>query len=227
MVDRVKYFLLGLLFLVVAGVIAYDRWNAPATPQVGEAPDRTKAEVKGAEPQKVDPKPLAFGPNAKPDDDAERLRDRKGPNARPKERPVKPEPAPDGKPEKKPKKQPAKTHIVKSGENLEKISLHYYNTRAGIDWIVQANGLKDRNRIFLNQKLIIPARKESVSTKKTKPVKIPSRYVVKKGDGNLYRICARFYGSSGQGARIARIMEMNKLWSADVKAGTVLTLPPK
>ena len=27
MVDRVKYFLLGLLFLIVAGVIAYDRWN--------------------------------------------------------------------------------------------------------------------------------------------------------------------------------------------------------
>ncbi|MGH7163259.1 MAG: hypothetical protein ACREID_07230, partial [Planctomycetota bacterium] len=28
MADRVKYFLLGLLFLVVAGVIAYDRWNS-------------------------------------------------------------------------------------------------------------------------------------------------------------------------------------------------------
>ncbi len=226
MVDRVKYFLLGLLFLVVAGVIAYDRWNAPATPQVGEAANRTKAEVKGAEPPKVDPETLAFPTKPKPEDDAELLRDRKGPDAKPAKQPVKPDRKPQKKP-KKPKKQPARVHIVKSGENLEKIALYYYKTRAGIDWIVRANGLKDRNRIFLNQKLIIPARKESVSTKKTKPVKIPSRYEVKEGDGNLYRICARFYGSTGQGARIAKIMEMNKLWSADVKAGTILTLPPK
>ncbi|MDH3590742.1 MAG: hypothetical protein OER88_02620, partial [Planctomycetota bacterium] len=29
MADRVKYFVLGVLFLVVAGVIAFDRWNSP------------------------------------------------------------------------------------------------------------------------------------------------------------------------------------------------------
>ena len=36
MVDRIKYFLLGLLFLIVAGVIAYDRWNTDE----GEALER-------------------------------------------------------------------------------------------------------------------------------------------------------------------------------------------
>ena len=40
MADRVKYFLLGLLFLVVAGVIAYDKWNAPgAVPETADAGD--------------------------------------------------------------------------------------------------------------------------------------------------------------------------------------------
>ena len=50
---------------------------------------------------------------------------------------------------------------------------------------------------------------------------------VKSGDGNLYAICRRFYGASGQGARVARVMALNKMWSAEVKAGKVLRLPPK
>lgn len=231
MVDRVKYFMLGLLFLVVAGVIAYDRWNAPAAiPTVVDAggnATRVNAEVKSTQP-----KPLVFPPkpDSNPQDkDAEQLRDRKTPDATPNKPPNKnPKPKPI-------KKQPATLHIVKSGESLEVIALHYYDTRKGIDWIVRANGLKDRNRIYLNQKLIIPARKEPVSTNKSKqtrkirpkPAKVPARYVVKEGDGNLYNICRRFYGAAGQGSRIARIMELNQLWSADVKAGAILILPPK
>ena len=234
MVDRVKYFMLGLLFLVVAGVIAYDRWNAPAAiPTLGDASEhatRVNAEVNGAKPPDLSfiPKPDR---NQKAKEDAERLRGRTPDTTQKRNKKD-----PDAKPFKKEpakKKQPAKLHIVKSGDSLERIALHYYNTRKGIDWIVRANGLRDRNRIYLNQKLIIPARKESVSTKKKagkipkKAPKVPARYVVKEGDGNLYNICRRFYGTTGQGSRIARIMELNQLWSADVKTGAILILPPK
>ncbi|MDH3592580.1 MAG: LysM peptidoglycan-binding domain-containing protein, partial [Planctomycetota bacterium] len=63
--------------------------------------------------------------------------------------------------------------------------------------------------------------------KKTPKGKIPSTYVVKSSDGDLYAICRRFYGAQGEGARVARIMELNQLWSARVAAGTVLRLPAK
>ena len=50
---------------------------------------------------------------------------------------------------------------------------------------------------------------------------------MKQGDGNLYAICRRLYGREGQGARVARVMELNRLYSADVKAGTLLILPAR
>ena len=223
MVDRVKYFLLGLLFLLVAGVIAYDRWNSPATPE-SFGDNSARVDIDGSAPPTID---VPFVPQ----DD--RQPDRKEPVD--KLEPVEDEPIPaKKKPEpikKKPAEQkPDRFHIVKAGESLERIALQYYNTRAGVVWIVDANGLKNRNVIFQNQKLIIPARKEltkKAPVKKAPASKVPSRYTVKSGDGDLYAICRRFYGASGQGARIARIMEMNALLSADVKSGTVLKLPPK
>jgi nucleoid-associated protein YgaU len=132
-------------------------------------------------------------------------------------------------------------HVVRKGETLEKIALEYYRTRDGIAWIAEANSLRDVNRISANDKLIIPARKEmrrdgapesggtargSSSRPPPSTTRIPSVYVVKKGE-NLYAICRRFYGSRGEGARVARIMEINDLWSADVRAGTKLRLPPE
>jgi hypothetical protein len=55
----------------------------------------------------------------------------------------------------------------------------------------------------------------------------PSTYVVKSSDGDLYKICRKFYGSSGEGARVPRIMAANNLFSVNVKAGTRLKLPPR
>jgi nucleoid-associated protein YgaU len=117
---------------------------------------------------------------------------------------------------------------------LEAIAIKYYGTREGIEWIAKANRLGNANRIFANQKLIIPARKEmpkegaSGGTAAAKPsASVPSRYKVKQGDGDLYAICRKFYGREGQGARVARVMELNHLYSADVKVGTVLILPPR
>ena len=94
-----------------------------------------------------------------------------------------------------------------------------------------ANSLANPDRIFEKQKLIIPARKElrnsGRSRPRTIPKRIPARYTVKASDRDLYTICRRFYGTKGQGARVAKVMELNGLWSADVKAGTTLILPPK
>jgi len=241
MADRVKYFLLGVLFLVVAGVIAYDRWNSAGEPQ--EVADRSAGDT-GEDfdftSLKVDPD--ASSPRALPEPQPNRTEPVPGPfetERRPvvDVPPAPPTPAPTPRPEPKPAPPPApevsKTHVIKKGETLEKIALHYYGTRDGIQWIAEANRLDNANRIFANQKLVIPARKE-IAKGATKPApaeksdgKIPSRYTVKDGDGNLYAICRRFYGSEGQGARVSRVMEMNHLWSADVKAGTALILPSR
>ena len=128
MADRVKYFLLGLLFLVVAGVIVYDRWNPvtdpPSNQEANAASNRGTAEVG---PGLRVPKPT---PVVKPI-----------PMPKPIERPkVQPEPQP------KPIPAPTRYHIVKRGESLESIALSYYKTRKGTAWIVAANSLANRRR---------------------------------------------------------------------------------
>lgn len=222
MVDRVKYFLLGLLFLVVAGVIAYDRWNTP----VGADENRTngaRADVHAAPAPELDPPPLNVPHDPLPNEDPDEKK-----AAKPEPKPVQPKPLPP-----KPKPAPpakARVHVVKSGENLEGIAVRYYKTRAGVVWIVEANALKDKNKIFLNQKLIIPARKDldkpAAITRPRKPAVLPSEYKVKSGE-DLYDICRRFYGGTGLAARVAGVMRRNSLWTAKVKSGTVLSLPPK
>lgn len=255
MVDRAKYFVLALLFLVVAGVIAYDRWNSggpePAA-EAGAESDRSHALVDSGEPPRVDPGPLQVEP--KPAADRRKPGRESGPalvrggslvlpidKQQPESKPARktsgnrtrPNRAPALTPQ--PKKKPVRTggtvHVVRSGESLEKIALHYYKTRKGIGWIVDANGLRDANTIYARQRLVIPARKDSTGrrgpARKGPARKRPRSYTVKAGDGDLYAICRRFYGTSGQGSRVARIMELNKLYSAEVASGTVLILPPK
>ncbi|MHC4550530.1 MAG: LysM peptidoglycan-binding domain-containing protein [Planctomycetota bacterium] len=230
MADRVKYFLLGLLFLVVAGVIAYDRWNTePArVAQTDDEADR-RWEVMVGHPPTGAATPLEErkGLSVPPVPDAKKEPAKTAPAAAPPRTDPKPAaPLVAKEPAKKKPPQVPQTHVVRSGETLESIALKYYQSRKGVQWIVLANKLRDPNRIYINQKLIIPARKELKPTV-IKPRKIPSRYEVKPGDGDLYAICRRFYGRAGEGARVARIMELNHLWSAEVKPGTVLILPPK
>lgn len=240
MLDRVKYFMLGLLFLIVAGVIAYDRWNSTAEETADLDPaDSSEASVNASVgPDFVpilDPSgPVVLETKEGQDDDAQRLRARKpqpllkpSPREKPARRDVRPKPpvVADKKPG-----ATTRVHVVRSGDSLERIALRYYRTRKGIAWIVDANGLKDKNRIYANQRLIIPAVKtgsNKAPRKARRTKKIPKRYTVRPGDGDLYAICRRFYGSKGEGARIARIMELNSLWSARVEPGTVLTLPEK
>jgi nucleoid-associated protein YgaU len=238
MADRVKYFLLGVLFLVVAGVIAYDRWNSAGEPQ--EVAERPDADTGGDVDMSVGPRrePLVVepDPNQQPQPTPAALPS----SSQQPSQAVNPTPAPPASretPRTEPKPEPPapdKTHVIKKGETLEAIAIKYYGTREGIEWIAKANRLGNANRIFANQKLIIPARKEmpkegaSGGADAAKPTgTVPSRYKVKDGDGDLYAICRRFYGREGQGARVARIMELNHLYSADVKIGTILILPSR
>jgi nucleoid-associated protein YgaU len=234
MADRVKYFLLGLLFLVVAGVIAYDRWNT--TPNEPGGDNRGWEVVVGSPTQRPTQPARELSVPSTPEKKAAKAAT---PEKKPFRKPMRlepPPPEPLPKPAVKIKPPAPKTHIIKAGETLESIALHYYKTRKGIQWIVDANKLKNPDRVYENQKLIIPARKVTkrkapATTTATTPTsnKLPAdgRYKVKSSDGDLYAICRRFYGSKGEGARVARIMELNHLWSAEVKAGTVLILPKK
>lgn len=242
MADRVKYFLLGLLFLVVAGVIAYDRWNTvPSRPPAREdmariilsdPPVKPKPEVQvdpvPAPP--VEPVPQPKTPETPKTNDG----GAKPPAPKP---PPNPNPVPGLRTD-------ARMHTVAAGETLEDISVRYYGTRRGIATIVEANQISDPDHVKVGQKLKIPAPPESgrapggsapvVKTPETKPgapapakTKVPRLYTVRSGDGNLYEICRRFYGTRGEAARVSRIMDLNGLWSSDVKPGTVLRLPPE
>jgi LysM repeat protein len=51
-------------------------------------------------------------------------------------------------------------HIVKSGETIYKISMHYYNSREGEKLIKDFNDLKN-NEIYVGQKLKIPQKNRS------------------------------------------------------------------
>jgi len=232
MADRVKYFLLGLLFLVVAGVIAYDRWNSTDD-------SMTVADEGTSGDDELD---LATAPKPRPPTPPMNIEP--GPETAPAPEPLPPEPRPPVErpparepepvkvaPEPAPAAPPRKVHVVRSGETLESIAQRYYKSRKGIAWIVDANELTDKNLIFVNQKLVIPARKEMKRSRSATPAKRrsgpPSVYVVKPGETDLYAICRRFYGSRGMGARVNQVMELNHLWSAEVKPGTRLQLPPK
>jgi nucleoid-associated protein YgaU len=246
MADRVKYFLLGVLFLVVAGVIAYDRWNRGNEGQevAGNPADDTTDDWHATAGLKVDnPVPAVTNqgttPPATVTNDPPVVEHTPPPATPPNPAPATP---PGPKPEPKPEPAPAKaqdmTHVIQKGETLEAIAIKYYGTREGISWIVSANGLKNANRIYVNQKLVIPARKELTKSggpggakPAEKPAassgKVPSPYKVREGDGDLYKICRRFYGAEGLGARVSQILETNHLWSANVTPGTVLILPAK
>jgi LysM repeat protein len=257
MTDRVKYFLLGLLFLVVAGVIAFDRWNSREALQgdTKTAQENTNLGETWVNPPIDDRNghKLTIDPNG-PDGDSKLppLPGRNGPgrNGPGRNGPGRdgrivdpqPKPTPEVEPTPRPNVDPkpilvagsGKTHVVQSGETLEAISRQYYpgKVHAGIKLIARANKIENLNRITERQKLVIPAMNSRSSRKaKVQPVensrKVPHSYTVKAADGDLYSICRPYYGRAGEGRRIKEIMALNNLVSSNVTAGTVLKLPPR
>lgn len=256
MADRVNYFLLGLLFLIVAGVIAYDRWNPG-----GESPEDQLANQDNRATVTVEPvQPAPSTGTAIKIDTATNGGSSAAPGRRPGGRsldlgtqPFAPDPdqrtevhVSPSRPrtETRPPVQPTEVrptpteterfHIVQPGESLATIAIHYYGTSRGMSAIVAANRISDPNRIYAKQRLVIPAFKESVrrapstsrpAPSRSTPTTIPAKYTVKRNDGDLYKICTRFYGSKGLGARVDQVMELNGLWSATVEVGSTIQLP--
>ena len=225
MAERVKYFLLGLLFFVVAGVITYDQWIYRDTADRAvekDTGDLFSMTVGSEEPPPVTRAPPGPTQRSKQPVDVKPKSKRK-PVVRP------PTPARNTKPRPKPPDaKPAREqfHVVRAGETLGEIAQHYYKTSRAIIWIVDANGLANPDRIFEKQKLVIPPPPGSakrVATRTTRPTEIPLRYTVKTGE-DLYTICRRFYGTKGEGARVNKIMELNSLWNVKVQKGTVILL---
>jgi len=228
MADRVKYFLLGLLFLVVISAIAYDVWTGrdlePAdgenTASLSVRPGDTPP---NATPPEEQPRPVPPTPNVRPKPKPVI------PPVRPNTDPVRPKPVvPNFPPTPKPARE--RVHVVKANETLGEISTQYYGTYKGVAWIVEANGLKNANVIFKDQKLRIPAARKTSrnktdgKSKRTAATKtVPTEYTVRAGE-DLYTICRKYFGTKGEGARVSRIMELNDLWSAKVAKGTVIRL---
>jgi LysM repeat protein len=206
MADRVKYFLLGLLFLVVAGVIAFDRWNSrePMSPDESSASaEDSEGEIwirppnrnvddggAGENREQPDPGPLHIKPNG---DGSGGARAGGSPNAgRVPEIEFPPlggtEPKPQPKPAPKPKPTPpAKSdtfHVVRSGETLGEIAQQYYPGRvqSGIRLIVEANRISNPNVIRADTRLVIPS--SNVRRSSRKPVVAGSDSPAKKPASN-------------------------------------------
>lgn len=217
MADRVKYFLLGLLFLVVAGVVAYERWNSTDASEFAKSDPKDRATVR------VEPPPVSITPPR-----VEPAPVRPAPPA-----PVTPEPPPLPAP--RPPPPSPVHHVVAENETLEAIALRYYKSTKGIEWIVRANDLRDANFLRVKQKLVIPPAPEGEAAQpaglakaqdapKEKPAP-PGTYRVKPGETDLYAICRKLYGAEGLPARVARVMDENGLYSATVTPGALLRLP--
>ena len=263
MADRVNYFLLGLLFLIVAGVIAYDRWNPggdPAEEQLANRDHRATVTVEPSQPAtpsgtiridtegRIDTEerpnqPASRGTGGRPEHRTLDVDGKLFGEAPEQDRellvvPPSPAPQPVVRPRVVTPTPPSaeRFHVVQPGESLELIAVHYYGTKRGVSAIIAANRISNPDRIYAKQRLVIPAMNESVrgapvaprpAASRPAPIQVPSSYTVKRNDGNLFKICARFYGSDKLAARVDQVMDINGLWSAEVTVGSTLQLPPR
>jgi LysM repeat protein len=105
-------------------------------------------------------------------------------------------------------------HVVRPGENLFRIALHYGVT---VDALAAANGLSDARRIYAGQRLVIPTRGSSASATTSSS----GVHVAQKGE-NLFRIALR-YGTTYQALAAANgIANPNQVY-----AGQRLVIPAR
>jgi LysM repeat protein len=103
-------------------------------------------------------------------------------------------------------------HVVQRGENLFRIALHYGVT---VDALVAANGLQDAGRIYVGQRLVIPAGGKQAGS----PPPSAGVHVVQRGE-NLYRIALR-YGTTIQALATANGI----VNTSQVRVGRRLAIP--
>ena len=104
------------------------------------------------------------------------------------------------------------THVVRQGENLFRIALHYGTS---VEAIASANGIANPALIYVGQRL-------TISTQGAQPpAPSATTYVVQRGD-NLFRIALRFNMSHLYLAQYNGIANPSNIY-----AGQVLRIPPR
>ena len=94
---------------------------------------------------------------------------------------------------------------VKSGDNL---SLIAKQNNVSVEDLISANNIKDKNKISINQELIIPESKRLEG----------KEYVIKKGD-TLYDISKKF------NVGVNAVKKANEIKSDDIFAGDKIVIP--
>jgi LysM repeat protein len=105
------------------------------------------------------------------------------------------------------------TYVVQPGDTLNRIAARFNTTAAAL---VSLNGITNPNRIFVGQRLVVPAPSQGGQT----PPPPPQRtYVVQPGD-TLFRIAARF------GVTVNAIVQANNIRNPNtIYWGQVLAIP--
>jgi len=94
-----------------------------------------------------------------------------------------------------------RTHIVQQGENLYRIALRY---GVSMGALVRANNLRNPNRIYVGQRLIIPG-------SPGEPIYRPQTHIVQRGE-NLYRIALRYGVNVRALAVVNGIVDINRIY---------------
>ncbi len=107
-------------------------------------------------------------------------------------------------------------YVVQRGDTLYSIARRYGTT---VNVIVQANGLRNSNRIYVGQRLVIPAAGTTTTSAPSGSSSSASVHVVQRGE-NLYRIALR-YGTTVQALASANNLSSTSL----IYVGQRLAIP--
>ncbi|MFC1461175.1 LysM peptidoglycan-binding domain-containing protein [Verrucomicrobiota bacterium] len=114
----------------------------------------------------------------------------------------------------KPKVPSTVTYTVRSGDSVSKIGQRYNVSEAEV---VALNRLKDPNKIWVGQKLLLPGyvdlgKPVTRSSSPAPAVDSEGEYVVQRGD-SISKIAQRFNVSKAQIAEVNNLADPNKIWT--------------
>jgi LysM repeat protein len=107
-------------------------------------------------------------------------------------------------------------HVVQRGDTLYSLARRYGTT---VNAIVQANGLRNRNWIYVGQRLVIPGAATTTTSGSSGSSSSGSVHVVQRGE-NLYRIALR-YGTTVRALALANNLASTSL----IYVGQRLVIP--
>ena len=103
---------------------------------------------------------------------------------------------------------PNRVHIVRRGENLSTIAARYGTT---VSAIVRQNGIRNPNRIYVGQRLVIPGGSPMPTNPPTNPPTTSSVHIVRRGE-TLSGIAWRYRTTIGAIARANGLRNINFIY---------------